>query len=311
MKATIIAYTELFWRRFTALLSQSVLGQEDVIAEVANAMERRERELSPPRACRGAFVFVGPTGVGKTELAKTVATALFGEGHFARIDVSEFARPDCLAIALGDGVKQSGLIEAMYDSTPSGIWLLDEIEKGPPAFKNLLLQITDAGRLTVASGRVLDFSNIYIIVTANLGTREILEKNLVFTSLQRHVLRSLEEWLNPEFLGRFDPPFVFRPLDWEVQMRIARKRLDELAAWHLQRHKRILTYDDAAVEHILALGFSPRYGARWLIKTIDRLVGKAVIEQIRQGNKCLNGHLVPNGEGLSILSDPAGMVAAL
>ena len=289
------------WRDLGPSLAKSVLGQSEVLDGIANAVDRQEWEMAPPRGSRAAFLFVGPTGVGKTETSLALAKALYGEGHFVRIDASEFSQPESLTVALGDGAGLKGRLATAYDKVPAGIWLFDEIEKGCSEFKDLLLQITDAGRLTVASGRVLDFTQIYIIATSNLGTREILEKpHLRFTSLENHVLTCLEAWLRPELLARFESPFVFRPLDWDVQKEIVRKRLDELAAWHRERHERQLTFDEAAIDHLIAVGFSRRYGARQLIRTIDRLVGNAIVQDLRIG-RLGNGLLVPDGETLRVV----------
>src|SRR5262249_21281315 len=145
-------------------------------------------------------------------------------GGWVRFDVSEFATPQSMEVALGDGRKLRGRLAAAHDAVPEGIWLFDEIEKGCEEFKDLLIQMTDAARVTTASGRTLDFSRIYIIGTSNLGSREILERDhLPFTSLETHVVQCLEQWLRPELLGRFESPVVFRPLDWSTQKEIAVK----------------------------------------------------------------------------------------
>src|ERR1017187_7444204 len=125
---------------------------------------------------------------------------------------------------------------------PKGVWLFDEIEKGCPEFKNLLIQIIYESQVTLASGRTLDFSDIYVIATSNLGSREILERNhLPFESLEQHVVTVMEKWFLPELLARFEAFIVFRPLDWDTQQEITRKRLDELVVWHRERHQRIIT----------------------------------------------------------------------
>jgi ATP-dependent Clp protease ATP-binding subunit ClpA len=287
--------------RLQDCLADVILGQAEVIDGIADAVALRELEMAPPRGCRAAFLFVGPTGVGKTETALAIAKALYGAGRLVRIDCSEFSQPESLKVVLGDGVSSKGRLASTYDRAPAAVWLFDEIEKGCSEFKDLLLQITDAGQLTVASGQVLDFSNIYVIATSNLGTREILEKeHLRFTSLEKHVVRSLEEWLRPELLARFETPFVFRPLDWDVQKQIVRKRLDELVAWQFKRHGRQITYRNDTVEHLIAVGFSRRYGARHLIRIIDRLLGRAVLRELRTG-RTGDGDIVPDGEGLRVI----------
>ncbi len=281
-------------------LSAVVRGQVRVISILTNAIERKVRKLAPPRGCRGAFLFVGPTGVGKTETARALAQVLYG-GQMVRIDASEFANSQCTEIALGDGRTAAGRFAAAYDVAPSGVWLFDEIEKGAEQFKDLLIQMTDAGRVTLASGRTLDFSDIYLIATSNLGTREILEReHLPFTSLERHVLQCVERWMRPELLARFDAVLVFRPLDWDSQVEITCKRLDELMAWYLSEHGWVVTYDRALVDHLIAVGFSRRYGARPLIRAIDQAVGDALLPALRAG-RTGSGQLVVSGEALLLI----------
>lgn len=282
------------------VLAESVRGQPDAIASVVEVVESREREMTPPQGCKGALLLVGPTGAGKTEVAKGLAEALFGPGHLLRFDSSEFALPQSLEIALGDGERVKGRLATAYEQVPKGVWLFDEIEKGCTEFKNLLIQMTYEGEVTLASGQALDFSDIYVVATSNLGSREILEReHLPFETLEKHVLDRLERWFLPELLARFDVPIVFRPLSWDTQQEITRKHLDELVVWHAQRHQRALTYGDEVIEFLLADGYSPRYGARPLLRSINRRVSRAILAAIRKGANG-NGLLVIDGEQLAV-----------
>ena len=282
------------------VLAHSVRGQPDAINTVADIFECREREMCPPSGCRSALLLVGPTGSGKTECVKALAQALYGEAHLMRIDVSEFAHPQSLETALGDGQNVKGRLASAYEKVPCGIWLFDEIEKGSAEFKDLLIQIIYEGQVTLASGRTLDFGDIYVLATSNLGSREILEReHLPFESLEKYVLECLEEWFRPELLARFEAPIVFRALEWDTQKEIVAKRLDELVLWQRERHQRVLTYDGDVVEFLLARGFSPRYGARPLLRTINRMVSLAILHGIRSGANG-SGHLVIDGEQLRI-----------
>ena len=281
-------------------LSHAVRGQSEAIENLTEVVECRELEMIPPQGCRAAVILIGPTGVGKTEVAKALALALFGPGHLAQFDASEFALPQSLEVALGDGHQIRGRLASAYEQVPEGVWLFDEIEKGCPEFKDLLIQITYEGKVTLASGKTLDFANLYVIATSNLGSREILEReHLPFTSLEEHVIERLEHWFRPELLARFEAPIVFRSLDWDTQKEIVRKRLDELLAWQRERHRRPLTYGEDVVEFLLATGFSPRYGARPLLRTINRWVARAILRAIRDGQNG-SGRLVVEGEQLRV-----------
>lgn len=282
------------------VLAQSVRGQPEAITTLTDIVEAREREMYPRRGCRSAILLVGPTGSGKTEMAKALAKALYEEDRLMRIDVSEFAHSNSIELALAEGPDRLGRFSRAHARVPAGIWLLDEIEKGCAEFKDLLIQMIYEGEVTLASGRTLDFSNIYILATSNLGSREILEReHLPFESLENHVLEQMEAWLRPELLARFDALIVFRPLEWDTQKEIVIKSLDELVVWHRERHQREITYDGDIVEFLLARGFSPRYGARPLLRTINRMVSLAILHALRN-RASGTGHLVIHGEQLRI-----------
>jgi ATP-dependent Clp protease ATP-binding subunit ClpA len=282
------------------VLAHAVRGQPEAITAVTDIFECREREMFKSSGSRTAILLIGPTGSGKTQIVKEIARALYGEGRLMRIDASELAQANSLEVALGDGHNIKGRLAMAHEKVPAGIWLFDEIEKGCAEFKDLLLQITYEGEVTLASGRTLDFRDIHVFATGNLGSREILEReHLPFESLENYVLECLEEKFRPELVARFETPIVFRALEMDTQKEIVVKGLDELVAWQRERHGRVITYDGDVVEFLLARGFSPRYGARPLLRMIKRMVSLAILRAIRSGASG-SGHLVIDGEQLRV-----------
>ena len=182
---------------------------------------------------------------------------------------------------------------------PAGVWLFDEIEKAHPEFVHLFLQMLDAGRLTLANGEVLDLTHLYIVMTSNLGSAEILgREHLPFASLEKHVTRCIQRHLRPELLARFKRPYVFRPLGREVQAEIAQQKLHDLAAWQQTQGRRI-TYAAVVVEFLVHRGFSPRLGARPLLDTIQELVGNAIADDLLANGRA-QGQLVIEGTDLRV-----------
>lgn len=281
-------------------LSRRIRGQDEVLDRLVEEIVRRELNTVPQTGCRGALFFAGPTGVGKTETARLLAAQLFGPAAFVRFDCSEFKTPEVVAALLGSRQGDPVRFAQAYAQAPRGLWLFDEIEKSDPAFVQLFLQMTDAGRLTLADGRTLDLAGLYLVLTSNLGSAEILgRKHLPFASLEKHVLHCIQRHLRPELLGRFKRPFVFRPLTREVQAEITEQRLSDLVTWERQQGRQ-LTYDPAVVPFLLQRGFSPRLGARPLLDKIHELVGNAIAEDLLEGGRG-HGRLVIEGTQLRLV----------
>lgn len=284
----------------SAGLNHRIRGQAEVLERLVEAVVRRELNTAPQTGCREAFFFAGPTGVGKTETARLLAAGLFGDRALVRFDCSEYKTLESVAALLGNRAGDPGRFGQAYASVRAGVWLFDEIEKSHPEFVHLFLQMTEAGRLTLASGETLDLSRLYIVVTSNLGSAEIIgREHLPFASLEKHVVRCIQRHLRPELLARFKRPFVFRPLSREVQAEIAEQRVRQLVAWHLAQGRRI-AYDNAIVQFVLQRGFSPRLGARPLLDTIHELVGNAISEDLLAGG-CGEGRLVIAGQKLRLM----------
>lgn len=264
-----------------AQLFHRIRGQTEVLTRLLQAIERRELETTPQRGARGSFFFAGPTGVGKTETARIIAEVLCGDSEFLRIDCSEYKTPTGVDGLRGDRLGDRGLLGQAYDRNPRGVWLWDEIEKAHPDLIKLFLQMTSAARLTLASGDTLDLQDIYLIVTSNLGSAEIIgRENLSFTSLERHVVRCIERFLSPELLARFGKPYVFRPLTRAVQAEIATQCLEDLLEWHRQQGRNI-EFHPHVLSFLINRGFSPRLGARDLIAFVEESIGDAVAASVR------------------------------
>ena len=281
-------------------LAANIKGQPEVLERLARAVLRREHRTIPPRGCRDAFFFAGPTGVGKTETAKVLATHLFGKKQFVRFNCSEFKTPENVMMLLGDRQGDRGRLGEAHAQVPDGVWLFDEVEKADPEFVHLFLQMTADGCITLASGETLDLAGLYLILTSNLGSAAILDcPHLPFTSLEKRVVRAIQRHLSPELLGRFGAPFVFRPLSRAVQSEITELHLGRLLGWQTTE-QRCVTCEPTVLEFILQRGFSRKLGARPLLDTLDEFVGDAIAADADQGGTG-SGHLVVEKEHLQLV----------
>lgn len=284
-------------------LFHRIHGQEEALARLWQAVARRELDAAPQHGPPGCYLLAGPTGVGKTLTALTLAEVLFGRHQFLRIDCSEYEAPDSLKTLLGDRAEDRGQLGCAYDESPEGVWLWDEIEKAHPKIPKLFLQMGDAARLTLTCGETLDLSRIYQIITTNLGSAEIIDReHLTFTSLEKHVVGCIEQYFRPELLGRFGHPFVFRPLSRDTQAGIAEQRLDEVIQWHMEKGRRIQRHPDV-LPFLIHRGFSRRLGARTLVAFIRNSIGDAVAENILAGGNG-SGLLVVEGGKLKLIPAP-------
>ncbi|NET09297.1 MAG: AAA domain-containing protein [Symploca sp. SIO2B6] len=266
--------------------SDRLLGQPDAVAAVTNLITVIKAGLNDPNKPLGSFFFVGPTGVGKTELAKILACYLFGNGdRLLRFDMSEYASGDALARLIGTAwqsqSKDTGELTRRVREQPFSIVLFDEVEKANPVIFDALLGVLGEGRLTNAAGRTTDFRNTIIIMTSNLGASQSQMPSLGFTTessekskdLQAHYVEAAEQFFRPEFFNRIDHLVVFQPLSFEAMGRITRRELDKLLEREgIQKRKLLVEIDDAVIGQLLAQGFHPRYGARPLQREIEKTV---------------------------------------
>jgi len=271
-------------------LSKRVIGQTEAIKAVSNAIRRSRAGLSDPNRPNGSFLFLGPTGVGKTELTKALAGFLFDTDEaMVRIDMSEFMEKHSVARLIGAppgyvGYEEGGYLTEAVRRKPYSVILLDEVEKAHPEVFNVLLQVLDDGRLTDGQGRTVDFRNTVIIMTSNLGSQTIQElageEN--YQRMKDAVMQIVGQHFRPEFVNRIDDIVVFHPLGreqlhriTEIQIRYLRERL---AARDLG-----LTLTPAALDRLAEAGFDPVYGARPLKRAIQQQIENPLAQEILAG----------------------------
>jgi ATP-dependent Clp protease ATP-binding subunit ClpC len=257
-----------------------IVGQEEAVTAVAEAVRRSRAGLGDPQRPIGSFLFLGPTGVGKTELARALADILFGsEDLMVRFDMSEFQERHTASRLVGAppgyvGYEEAGQLTERVRRRPYSVLLFDEIEKAHPDVFNILLQILDDGRLTDAQGRTVDFKNTVVIMTSNLGADRIQQharQNESFEELKSDLMQILRHSFRPEFINRIDEIIVFRALSSEQLVDITKLLLDRLAR-RLRAQQIEVVFTDDAVELLAREGFDPEFGARPLRRTIQRLV---------------------------------------
>jgi ATP-dependent Clp protease ATP-binding subunit ClpB len=270
-------------------LHQRVVGQEEAIGAVANAIRRSRSGLSDPNRPTGSFLFLGPTGVGKTELCKALAGFMFdSEDHLVRVDMSEFMEKHSVARLIGAppgyvGYEEGGHLTEAVRRNPYSVLLLDEVEKAHPDVFNVLLQVLDDGRLTDGQGRTVDFKNTVIVMTSNIGSQMIQAMvGQPYEDVKDAVTGELKNHFRPEFLNRIDETVVFHSLDASHIADIARIQLAVLTA-RLAHMELGLTVTDAAVAELAKVGFDPVFGARPLKRAIQQRIENPLSKLLLEG----------------------------
>jgi ATP-dependent Clp protease ATP-binding subunit ClpB len=286
-------------------LRQRVVGQDAALERVANAIRRSRAGLSDPKKPIGSFIFLGPTGVGKTELARALAEFLFDDEHsMVRIDMSEYMEKHAVSRLIGAppgyvGYEEGGQLTEQVRRRPYAVVLFDEIEKAHPDVFNVLLQMMDDGRLTDGRGRTVDFRNTVIIMTSNIGSAflqsEGLRSEQQFDEASKQVMNALHGHFKPEFLNRVDDIIVFRPLGKEQLVRIIELRLEDVRRLLADR-KISLELTDAAKDLLFTEGFDPNFGARPLKRAIQKLVQDPLALKILDGEVLHGDHLVVDAD---------------
>jgi ATP-dependent Clp protease ATP-binding subunit ClpB len=267
-----------------------VIGQDAALAAVSNAVRRARAGLQDPDRPIGSFIFLGPTGVGKTETARALAEFLFDdENAIVRIDMSEFMEKHAVSRLLGAppgyvGYEEGGYLTEAVRRRPYSVVLFDEIEKAHPDVFNVLLQILDDGRLTDGQGRTVDFRNTVIILTSNIGSQYIVELGLdEQDELEKRVTEALRAHFRPEFLNRVDDTIIFHQLRADQIGFIANIQIDRVRA--LLADRRIeLEVTEEAKRLISERGFDPQYGARPLKRVVQRLIQDPLAMRILEGD---------------------------
>jgi ATP-dependent Clp protease ATP-binding subunit ClpB len=282
-------------------LRQRVIGQDEALERVSNAIRRSRAGLSDPKRPIGSFIFLGPTGVGKTELARALAEFLFDdERALIRIDMSEYMEKHAVSRLIGAppgyvGYEEGGQLTEQVRRHPYAVVLFDEIEKAHPDVFNILLQIMDDGRLTDGKGRKVDFKNTVIIMTSNLGSAYLQSENVrseeAFEEASKQVLETLHAHFKPEFLNRVDDIIIFRPLGKEQLVKIVDLRLEDLRRLLADR-KISLELTDAAKELLFTEGYDPDFGARPLKRAIQKLVQDPLAMKILDGEVRHGDHVI-------------------
>jgi ATP-dependent Clp protease ATP-binding subunit ClpB len=286
-------------------LRQRVVGQDTALEHVGNAIRRSRAGLSDPKRPIGSFIFLGPTGVGKTELARALAEFLFDDEHaLVRIDMSEYMEKHSVARLIGAppgyvGYEEGGQLTEQVRRRPYAVILFDEIEKAHPDVFNVLLQIMDDGRLTDGKGRVVDFKNTIIIMTSNIGSAflqaEGLRSDEDFEKATQQVMNQLHAHFKPEFLNRVDDIIVFRPLGREQLVKIIELRLEDVRRLLADR-KISLELTDAAKDLLFAQGYDPNFGARPLKRAIQKLIQDPLALKILDGEVLHGDHVVVDAD---------------
>lgn len=280
------------------ILHDRVIGQSDAVESISKAVRRARAGLKDPKRPIGSFIFLGPTGVGKTELAKALAEAMFGEEDaMIRVDMSEFMEKHSVSRLVGSppgyvGHEEGGQLTEKVRRKPYSVILFDEIEKAHPDVFNMLLQVLDDGRLTDSQGRTVDFRNTVIIMTSNVGAQELKDNKFVgfgasdvgpdYETIRKTMMDELKNQFRPEFLNRVDDIIVFHKLEKEHLKEIVSLMVEGLAK-RLKEQDIFITLTDAAKEKIADEGYDPEYGARPLARAIQKNIEDKLSEELLRG----------------------------
>jgi len=266
-------------------LKSNIKGQDHVLPRICSVLQRGELNLAHPNRPKGSFLFVGPTGVGKTEITIAFTEYLCGSDHLHRFDMSEFQNQSSVGLLLGNSSTDTGMLGRALDKNSRGTLLFDEMEKAHPLVLDLFLQILDAGRITLANGETRNLNNYYIVFTSNIGAGEAMRmENSAFATIERTVLRRVDQVLRPELVARINEKLVFNRLPYAIQREICeqmmqreRERL-ELLGFDIQ-------IDADTIEKLVREGYHRTLGARPMRNTVDRFLQEHVAVSAMEGER--------------------------
>jgi ATP-dependent Clp protease ATP-binding subunit ClpB len=293
-------------------LHQRVIGQDEAVTAVADAIQRSRAGLSDPNRPIASFIFLGPTGVGKTELGKALAAYLFDtEEAMVRIDMSEYMEKHTVARMIGAppgyvGYDEGGQLTEAVRRRPYAVILFDEIEKAHPDVFNIMLQILDDGRVTDSQGRTVDFKNAVIIMTSNIGSQYILDlvgDDSRYGEMQRRVMDAMRTHFRPEFLNRVDELIIFRSLRKDQLRQITQLQVQRLEQ-RLSDRKMALKLSESALDFLADVGYDPVYGARPLKRAVQRELETQIAKAILRGEFGEGDTIVANVENERLTFKP-------
>ena len=291
------------------VLGKRLIGQKKAVASVSDAVRRSRAGVADPNRPLGSFLFLGPTGVGKTELAKSLAEFMFDDDRaIVRIDMSEYSEKHSVSRLVGAppgyvGYEEGGQLTEAVRRRPYSVILLDEVEKANPDVFDILLQVLDDGRLTDGQGRTVDFKNTILILTSNLGSQALMDPTLDESQKREAVMASVRKAFKPEFVNRLDDVIVFDPLSLEELGKIVDLQVEQVAR-RLKSRRITLDVTDAAREFLAMDGYDPAYGARPLRRLIQREIGDKLARMLLSGE-------VSDGATVTVDTDPSDSTPGL
>lgn len=291
------------------VLGKRLIGQKKAVASVSDAVRRSRAGVADPNRPLGSFLFLGPTGVGKTELAKSLAEFMFDDDRaIVRIDMSEYSEKHSVSRLVGAppgyvGYEEGGQLTEAVRRRPYSVILLDEVEKANPDVFDILLQVLDDGRLTDGQGRTVDFKNTILILTSNLGSQALMDPTLDESQKHEAVMASVRKAFKPEFINRLDDVIVFEPLSLEELGKIVDLQVEQVAR-RLKSRRITLDVTDAAREFLAMDGYDPAYGARPLRRLIQREIGDKLARMLLSGE-------VSDGATVTVDTDPSDSAPGL